>query len=192
MISVGEQSIYTRAILANYKNMYAWFFCGGGGGTENLWGGGGTCPPGPPVATPLSGIRIKSRKLETLKKKKRGKSTPSIANKHYSATLWNAVPREKKTYIFRSQNTSAYIQSMQFPVITYMAWRSVYDSIMIKYYSLRKIYEHASELRQFSHSKTDFSFNILLVLMILCLRNIFSGLKLHLHNILYNKCSFLL
>ena len=31
----------------------------------------------------------------------------------------------------------------------------------------------ASELRTFSHSKTAISFNILLVLQILCLRNIF-------------------
>ena len=42
----GEQSIYTRAILAK-KNMYAWFFLWGGhlGGTENLWGGGARAPP---------------------------------------------------------------------------------------------------------------------------------------------------
>ena len=38
----GEQSIYTRAILANKKYVcMIFFFCGGGGGTDNLWGGGG-------------------------------------------------------------------------------------------------------------------------------------------------------
>ena len=53
----GEQSTYTRAILANKKICsLCMIFCGGGGpgGTENLCVGG-TCPPppGPPVATPL-------------------------------------------------------------------------------------------------------------------------------------------
>ena len=49
-----EQSIYTRAILANQKICFHDFFVGGGhlGGTENLWGGGHV-PPRPPVATPL-------------------------------------------------------------------------------------------------------------------------------------------
>ena len=43
--------------------------------------------------------------------------------------------------------------------------------------------ERAWKLFPFSHSKTAISFNILLVLLILYLRNmhIFSGLKLHLH-----------
>ena len=40
----GEQSIYTRAILANYKICMHDFFCGGGGHQEFV---------GPPVATPL-------------------------------------------------------------------------------------------------------------------------------------------
>ena len=38
--------------------------------------------------------------------------------------------------------------------------------------------ERAYKIFALSHSKTAISFNIL---MILCLRNIFSGLKLHLH-----------
>ena len=70
---------------------------------------------------------------------------------------------------------------------------AIYDGIMIKHYSLRKIYEYASELRKFLH------FHILKLLFrsIFCwylwyfVSEIFSGLKLHLH-IIYNKCSFLL
>ena len=44
----------------------------------------------------------------------------------------------------------------------------------------------------FSHSKTAISFNILLVLQILCLRNIciFSSLKLHMHTYTFNVVSF--
>ena len=54
----GEQSIYTRAILAN-KNicMHDFFFVGGTWGAPRICGGGGgTCPrsPPPPVTTPLS------------------------------------------------------------------------------------------------------------------------------------------
>ena len=76
----GEQSIYTRAILANYKNMYAWFFCGGGGHREFVGGGGARAPQAPPVATPLSGIRIKSRKTWNTEEEKKGeKVRPSIA-----------------------------------------------------------------------------------------------------------------
>ena len=43
----GEQCIYTRAILANWKIcMHDFFFVGGTwGGTENLWGGGHVPPP---------------------------------------------------------------------------------------------------------------------------------------------------
>ena len=70
-----------------------------------------------------------------------------------------------------------------------MAWRYIRNSIMIKQYSLRKIYEYASEHRKsfaFSHSKTAISFNILLVIIYtydtLSQKHIFSGLKLHLHN----------
>ena len=54
----GEQSIYTRAILANKKNMYAWFFFLGGahgGGAPRICGA--RAPPPPPVATPLGYIR---------------------------------------------------------------------------------------------------------------------------------------
>ena len=49
----GEQSTYTRAILANKKIcMHDFFFFVGG--TDNLWGGGARAPPPPPtVATPL-------------------------------------------------------------------------------------------------------------------------------------------
>ena len=51
--------------------------------------------------------------------------------------------------------------------------------------------ERAYKIFALSHSKTAISFNILLVLMILCLRNIFSGLKLHLHkNYTINAVSF--
>ena len=46
MIFVGAQSIYTRAILANEKYGFMIFFLVGALG--------GTCPPGPPVATPLA------------------------------------------------------------------------------------------------------------------------------------------
>ena len=41
--------------------------------------------------------------------------------------------------------------------------------------------ERAWKIFPFSHSKTAISFNILLVLLILYLRNTFSGLKVHLH-----------
>ena len=41
-----------------------------------------------------------------------------------------------------------------------------------------------------SHSKTAISFNILLVLQILCLKNIFSGLKIHLHTYTINAVPF--
>ena len=55
----GEQSIYTRAILAHTKKnvcmIFLWGghreFVGGGapgGGTENLWGGGARAPRPPP------------------------------------------------------------------------------------------------------------------------------------------------
>ena len=77
-----------------------------------------------------------------------------------------------------------------------LAWCYIYDSIMIKHYSLRKIYEYASERSldfffAFSHSKTAISFNILLVLMILCLGNIYFQVSNYIC-ILSNKCSFLL
>ena len=65
---------------------------------------------------------------------------------------------------------------------------------VIKHYSLRKIYEYASELRiffAFSHSKTAISFNILLVLMILCLRYIYFQVSNYICIYIYNKCSFL-
>ena len=53
----GEQSIYTRAILANKKICMHDFFVGGGGtwGHGEFVGGGGTYPQAPPplpVATP--------------------------------------------------------------------------------------------------------------------------------------------
>ena len=68
---------------------------------------------------------------------------------------------------------------MQFPFITYdMAL--YYDSIMIKHYSLKKKSMNmrasgASELRKLWHFHilNCYFFNILLVLMILCLRNIY-------------------
>ena len=57
----GEQSIYTRAILANKKIcMHDFFFVVGGGGGHRKFMGG-TCrppppPPRPPVATPLHSV----------------------------------------------------------------------------------------------------------------------------------------
>ena len=48
-----------------------------------------------------------------------------------------------KTYIFRSQNTSAYIQSMQFPFITY--GMALYTTVYYKTLLIEKIYEYASE-----------------------------------------------
>ena len=63
---------------------------------------------------------------------------------------------------------------MQFPVITYGTALYTNDSIPTKT-DIEKIYEYASEhgffLLAFSHSKTAISFNILLVLLILYLRN---------------------
>ena len=95
-----------------------------------------------------------------------------------------------KTYIFQ---VSKYICIHTINAVPfYYLWHGAI--IMTKQYSLRKIYEYASELRKFSH------FHILKLLFpsIFCWYLIwyfvsekFSGLKLHLH-ILYNKYSFLL
>ena len=70
-----------------------------------------------------------------------------------------------------------HIQSMQFPLITSGIWRYK-RHYTDKTLTLRKIYEYASERSEqknftFSHSKTAISFNILLVLQILCVRNTF-------------------
>ena len=60
---LGGRKVLTHArYLANKKNIYAWFFFvggteGGGGGTENFVRGR-TCPPGPPVATPLHAVAL--------------------------------------------------------------------------------------------------------------------------------------
>ena len=76
-----------------------------------------------------------------------------------------------ETYIFQAQITII----MQFPVLTYgMALYTVYRQNT----NIEKIYEYvserqASELEKNSHSKTAISFNILLVLLILYLRNIY-------------------
>ena len=67
-----------------------------------------------------------------------------------------------------------------------MVWR--YKQYSEKTLTLRKSKlceqarsERAWKILPFSHSKTAISFNILLVLLILYLRNTFSGLKVHLH-----------
>ena len=82
----------------------------------------------------------------------------------------------RNTYIFRSQNyIFIYIQSMQFPVINYGMALYINDICMYtdKTLTLRKsmyICERASleNFLAFLHSKTAISFNILLVLQILC------------------------
>ena len=69
------------------------------------------------------------------------------------------------------------IQSMQWD-------GTLNDSMTDKTLTLREIYEYASEralkMFLFTYSKTAISFNILFVLQILCLRNIYiSGFQLH-------------
>ena len=79
-----------------------------------------------------------------------------------------------ETYILGLQ-IDLHVQSMQFPFITYgMAlYRQYNDKIL----TLSMRVSGASELRffffAFSHSKTAISFYILLVLVTLCLRNIY-------------------
>ena len=71
-------------------------------------------------------------------------------------------------------------------LILLMAWSYIRHYNNKTLYSLRKIYEYASERserkkKSFSHSKTTISFNILLVLMILCLRNIYFQVSNYMH-----------
>ena len=97
-----------------------------------------------------------------------------------------ASERLRNIYIFRSQNTSAYIQSMQFSLFL-VVWRykRQYTNKILTLRGKNSMHMRASELRHFfafSHSKIAISFNILLVLQILSLRNnTFSGLKLCMH-----------
>ena len=58
----------------------------------------------------------------------------------------------RNTYIFRSQNNYIfiYIQSMQFPVITYGMALYINDSLYRQNTNIEKIYVYASELRKFS------------------------------------------
>ena len=76
-----------------------------------------------------------------------------------------------ETYVFRSPNTSARtINAVPFYYLCHMAlYRQYNDKILT-------VGMRASELRfffAFSHSKTDISFHILLVLLTLCLRNVY-------------------
>ena len=70
-----------------------------------------------------------------------GVSPPNVPLEKIVTYMRERAPQK---HIFRSQNTSAYIISTQFPFITY-GMALLYDSIMIKHYSLRKIYDYASE-----------------------------------------------
>ena len=103
------------------------------------------------------------------------------------------------TFIFRSQITSAYIkQSMHFPYITYGMMLYINDSIPtnhLHWENVCDICERAerASFKNFaiSHSNTAISLNILLVLQILCFRNIFNFRCQH-SPYIYNQCSFLL
>ena len=85
-----------------------------------------------------------------------------------------------ETYIFSGLikiYTPAYIYN-QCSSFYYMWYGPINDSIPHKTLTLRKIYDYASELRKCSHfhilKRHAVSFNVLLVLQILCLRNIYS------------------
>ena len=73
----------------------------------------------------------------------------------------------RNTYIFRSQNNYIfiYIQSMQFPVITYGMALYINDSLYRQNTNIEKIYVYASELRKFS---SHFYILKLLFLSIFC------------------------
>ena len=82
-----------------------------------------------------------------------------------------------ETYIFRSPNTSAHtINAVPLYYFGMTLYRQYNDKILTLRESMSMRASIASELRiffTFSHSKTAISFNILLVLQILCLRNTF-------------------
>ena len=90
----------------------------------------------------------------------------------------------RNMYIFRSQITICmiHISPIQFPVITYGTALYIQTTVYRQKTDIEKIYEYASErgaserawiffFFPLSHSKTAISFNILLVLLILYLRN---------------------
>ena len=84
----------------------------------------------------------------------------------------------RNMYICMSQITICmiHISPMQFPVITYGTALYIQTTVYRQKTDIEKIYQYASErgfffFFAFSHSKTAISFNILLVLLILNLRN---------------------
>ena len=93
----------------------------------------------------------------------------------YIARASEASELLRNIYFQNSKYICIHIQSMQFPLITY--GMALQTTLYWQNTNIKKelwICERASlENFTFSHSKTAISFNILLVLQILCLRNTF-------------------
>ena len=109
-----------------------------------------------------------------------GVKTPKCTDKKntYTARASEASERLRNIYYQDSKYICLHIQSMHFPLLMVWRYKRYYTNKTLQL--RKKIYEYGSERSEraqtiftFSHAKTAISFNILLVLQILCLRNIF-------------------
>ena len=131
-------------------------------------------PPPPPTSTPVTSVA-------SFLVLGGGARPPNVPTKMYIYCASERSERERlrNIYFQDSKYICLHIQSMHFPLLMVWRYKRYYTDKRLKI-KKKKIYEYASERSEqslifftFSHAKTAISFNILLVLQILCLRNIF-------------------
>ena len=149
------------------KPWFNFFFEGGGGGAS-----ASQAPP--PTSTPVTSVASFSVLGG-------GGKTPKYTDQKftYTARASEASERLRNIHFQDSKYICLHIQSMHFPLLMVWRYKRYYTdkTLKLRKKSMNMRASEASKLKflflTFSHAKAAISFNILLVLQILCLRNIF-------------------